>query len=231
MKKIKLLTIFLFTVLISNASVESSYRKMKRDQKTREQMRENGDTLNFGNTLIFCGIIFIGLVWYGYFTNKKNEKEKLEKTKKINIIVNKFCNIFDIDELKYYELKNSNKFPVKHISLDDLILLKSILADFDTINDVDNYKHIEDIIKLYERYFVLLNKYDNNKEKTYNIFTKNYFIGMTKDELLDARNSEPTKKELEKLKTKEKEIWIYGNKSSGDIFTFENNILIKFTDR
>jgi hypothetical protein len=53
---------------------------------------------------------------------------------------------------------------------------------------------------------------------------------MTKEELKDGRG-EPTKIELEKLKTKTKELWIYGNKNSGDVFIFENDLLVKYIDR
>lgn len=74
-----------------------------------------------------------------------------------------------------------------------------------------------------------MGKYD--EEKANKLYNQEFYIGMTKEELIDSKNSQPDKIEIEKLKTKTKEIWIYGNKSSGDIFIFENELLARFKDR
>jgi hypothetical protein len=42
---------------------------------------------------------------------------------------------------------------------------------------------------------------------------------------------EPDKIEIEELKTKTKKIFIYGNKTSGDVLVFENGKLARFKDR
>lgn len=62
------------------------------------------------------------------------------------------------------------------------------------------------------------------------IYGKQFFLGMTKDQLNDAQGR-PDKIETAVLKTKTKETWIYGNKNSGDIFVFENELLVSFKDR
>lgn len=63
------------------------------------------------------------------------------------------------------------------------------------------------------------------------LFNQQFFIGMTKDQLVDSKGYSPDKTEIEQLKTKTKETWVYGNKNSGDIFVFENEVLTKFKDR
>ena len=51
-----------------------------------------------------------------------------------------------------------------------------------------------------------------------------YWIGMTEEQLIDAKG-QPDKIDLEQLKTKTKKIYIYGNKSSGDVFNFVDGVL------
>lgn len=58
-----------------------------------------------------------------------------------------------------------------------------------------------------------------------------YFIGMTPEQLMDSKERKPDSIEVQQLKTKTKEIWVYGNKNSGDWFVFENGIAVKITDR
>jgi hypothetical protein len=57
-----------------------------------------------------------------------------------------------------------------------------------------------------------------------------YFLGMTIEQLVDCKGN-PTKIEQEVLKTKTKTIYIYGNKSSGDVFVFVDGELERFKDR
>ncbi|MGL5892403.1 MAG: hypothetical protein ACRC3B_21105, partial [Bacteroidia bacterium] len=75
---------------------------------------------------------------------------------------------------------------------------------------------------------VFISKYGNDKGVM--LFNKQFFLGMTKEELTDSAG-DPDKIETEVMKTKIKEIWIYGNKSSGDIFVFEDGLLTRFKDR
>lgn len=94
-----------------------------------------------------------------------------------------------------------------------------------------NKKELEEQIRVRkeEKKNSLIKKY--GEEKGMKLFNEQYFLGMTKEELLDSKEYEPDKIETEVLKTKTKETWIYGNKSSGDVFVFENDILTKIKDR
>jgi len=107
-------------------------------------------------------------------------------------------------------------------------------------NDVDNCeeimtqlnsmeaKEVGDIVNDLIRQAELILKYGGDLAQK--IIKKEYFLGMTPEHLVDSRG-EPTKIETEVLKTKTKLIYIYGNKSSGDIFTFVNDELEKYVDR
>lgn len=63
------------------------------------------------------------------------------------------------------------------------------------------------------------------------IYNRKFFLGMTTTQLIYAKRSEADKKEVTESKGKRKETWIFGNKSSGDIFVFEDGICVKITDR
>lgn len=63
------------------------------------------------------------------------------------------------------------------------------------------------------------------------LINENYFIGMTMEQLLDSKERQPDSVETQQLKTKTKEIWVYGSKSSGDWFVFEDGKAVKITDR
>ena len=79
-----------------------------------------------------------------------------------------------------------------------------------------------------ERIATIHSKY--GVEKGDMILNKQFFLGMTREELLDSAG-QPTKKETEVMKTKTKETWIYGNKTSGDVFVFEKDVIVRFKDR
>jgi hypothetical protein len=79
-----------------------------------------------------------------------------------------------------------------------------------------------------QRYDGLITKY--GQEKGNKIYNKEFFLGMTEEELIDSVGV-ADKVEEEVMKTKTKITWIYGNKSSGDVFVFENGMLARFKDR
>jgi hypothetical protein len=79
-----------------------------------------------------------------------------------------------------------------------------------------------------EKYDLLHKKYPD--EIAIKLFNQDYWIGMTIEQLQDAKG-QPTKIEEEVLKTKTKRIFIYGNKSSGDVFNFVDGVLERFKDR
>ena len=83
---------------------------------------------------------------------------------------------------------------------------------------LDKAKWEEEIVKKY------------GKEIAEKIFNHDYFLGMTEEQLIDCKGK-PTKIEQEVLKTKTKVTYIYGNKNSGDVFTFVNGELERFKDR
>jgi len=99
-----------------------------------------------------------------------------------------------------------------------------ILKELDSMNSNEMEYIVNDLI----RQIHLIRKYGG--ELAQKIIKKEYFLGMTPEHLVDSRG-EPTKIETEVLKTKTKLIYIYGNKSSGDIFTFVNDELERFLDR
>lgn len=75
---------------------------------------------------------------------------------------------------------------------------------------------------------LLLLKY--SAEEVLKLLKHEYWIGMTEEQLVDAKGK-PDKIEVEQMKTKTKRIYIYGNKSSGDVFNFVNGTLERFKDR
>jgi len=57
-----------------------------------------------------------------------------------------------------------------------------------------------------------------------------YFINMTEEMVIESVGR-PTRIEEEVMKTKTKNTYIYGNKSSGDVLVFEEGKLVRFKDR
>lgn len=63
------------------------------------------------------------------------------------------------------------------------------------------------------------------------LFNHQYFIGMSKEQLLDTKG-EPQKRETEVTAKGEKETFIYGNsKQAADWFVLENSTVVKFVDK
>ena len=67
-------------------------------------------------------------------------------------------------------------------------------------------------------------------EEVEKMITGNYWPGMTEEQLLLMRG-EPDKIESEMLKTKINKYYIYGTKSAGDVFVFNEGKLERFKDR
>lgn len=97
-----------------------------------------------------------------------------------------------------------------------------------SISFIDFDSKLNSCIELNKRWHYILDKY--GYEIAQKIIDHKYWIGMTKEQLIDAKG-EPTKIETEQLKTKTKETFIYGYKSSGDYFVFENGFATKIVDR
>lgn len=81
-----------------------------------------------------------------------------------------------------------------------------------------------------KKFLFLKDKYDI--QIAVKLINGEYWIGMTKDQVLDAKGRKPDNIEKEHLKTRTKEIWYYGQyKSSSDVFVFVDGITEKITDR
>jgi len=132
-------------------------------------------------------------------------------TEFIDTTIEKFSLIDSISDLK------------QHISnYSDLISSLEIADIIDVRRTVISARaQIERSLRLEEKY---------GEEIAQKLIDQNYFLGMTEEQLIDSKG-EPTKIETEVMKTKTKVIYIYGNKSSGDVFNFVNGELERFTDR
>lgn len=126
-------------------------------------------------------------------------------------------------------------------------IIQTVITKFELIDGLDKYSDVFDnipdvkkqiepqsidnvrlIIKQVERHKGLIDKY--GEEIADRLVKHDYFLGMTEEQLLDCKG-QPTKIEREEMKTKTKIIYIYGNKSSGDVFVFVNGVLERFKDR
>lgn len=169
---------------------------------------------NLGDYIFFILWSLFLLIYYINYL-KKSKKLKAETLEKENIIelIDKSIleSGFEIEEWASLKLKCKNL---------DLQYTKLIA------NKISN------LIKVEERNFKIRKKYSNLlcDFDIENIINNKYFLGMSQQMLLDSLG-QPTKMEEEILKTKHKVIYIYGNKSSGDIFTFVNNKLTSIKDR
>jgi hypothetical protein len=103
-----------------------------------------------------------------------------------------------------------------------------IASKLGTLNSSQLLKIFDLAKKQKQRFDYLLSKYNENQ--VIKIMNHEYWIGMTEEQLLDCKGK-PDKIDLEQLKTKTKKIYIYGNKSSGDVFNFVDGILERFKDR
>lgn len=245
MKKLLLTLTFIFYTLAINASgIFSKYRAVKRDIRTANEIGHLGG----GSGIMILGLsVLIILIIFSIYLNIKRIRTKKEVDKilfdfelKNNIIVSsiknwdvikKYFDGKDIDwtneRLKYTldtynKVKECENLMGKGLNINNWEEVKDIgyKGDISYINKTfDTLKHFE----------FLVEKYD--KEKANKLYNQEFYIGMTKEELIDSKNSKPDKIEIETLKTKTKEIWIYGNKSSGDVFIFENELLARFKDR
>jgi hypothetical protein len=128
----------------------------------------------------------------------------------------------------YFRLKNTIlklRTELLEINSKDSILC----IEVKNIQITEAYKnYLIDSIKTIKKLHELKNSLGSS-QMALTIYNKQYFIGMSTEMLILMRGL-PTKTETEKS-TSEKLIFIYGNKSSGDIFYFTDNKLTKFKDR
>jgi hypothetical protein len=106
-----------------------------------------------------------------------------------------------------------------------LFIIASLIILFIVLKVIDDKKKTAAIEAERQR---LIDKYGIDIATM--LLNHQYFIGMTEEQLVDSKGK-PNKIETEVLKTKSKATYIYGNKSSGDYFVFENGKATKIVDR
>ena len=237
MKSLKYTLTLVITLIVFNvfSSMESDYRRAKRDAKTREEISKD-DGFRNGVLYMIIAVVGIGVILMIQQKNKvkntenKYESDYLNEIEKLSILfkVNKE-DLKEMLEIGIFDFTIDTNFDVKLLDppINNLFTIKR--------NQGGKYEKTYNHLLILKQGVIdtihktkLVDKY--GEEKGSQIFNNQYYIGMTKEELKDGRG-EPTKIELERLKTKTKELWIYGNKNSGDVFIFENDLLVKFIDR
>jgi len=187
--------------------------------------------------LVTLGII--GLLIIIISGNKILKKKLSETIKKINHLNGRVDISVIESDLKKMSSSKWDKYVddinIKFQLIDKLSTIKDEIKNYnEVISDLEKSskeqvkKKVTQIIdeKILEE--DLKSKY--GEEIATKLINRDYFIGMTEDQLLFCRGK-ATKTEQEVLKTKTKIIHIYGNKNSGDIFTFVNGELERFVVR
>lgn len=244
----KHLILILAIVLATTYTAQTTGHKKKHHKQTTEQVVQKADTskkivtppIDNGPTLkelqdarINRGLITIGCVVFAiillsviYDKRKKNklnqanldriEEENRKKAKIIEEETNKKTTIIEeinqayskkeiLDENYSYLKTNFNQFTFAQLN-SDFTVAKNKKSHLDYLNS----------------------KY--SEQEVTKILNHEYWIGMTEEQLVDAKGK-PSQIDLEQLKTKTKKIYIYGNKSSGDVFNFVDGVLERFKDR
>lgn len=243
MKKVKLMMMTLMMSLCLsnnlNASIESSYRKIKRDAKTRHEMANDADVKSGTAILLLgCGLILLIGTPLVIINNRKVKKLHEETRKKKDILILDISKLLNIHNTELVDSFSKNKIKAS-ISLDiqefDFELFDLKIKEFGQLLKIDNISNnyqllinIQNALKQELKKSNLIEKY--GEDIGLKIFNHEYFVGMSKEQLIECKGK-PNKIETEVLKTKTKEIYIYGNKSSGDIFNFVDGKLERFKDR
>jgi hypothetical protein len=103
----------------------------------------------------------------------------------------------------------------------------------DVINEDTPFEDIESayevLNRIVDKYRPLVAKYD--REMVNKIGMGMYWVGMSEENLTDMKGyptNVETKVDKSGITTK---VYVYGNKQTGDILTFENGVLVTYTDR
>jgi len=244
--KILLLLLVLSISTYSYSNMESNYRRSVRDAKTRMIMQNDTSYKDKTTLIVSIGfIVFVFIVFNITSKNKQKHQQKINNDKLYNII-NRFARELKITYDDLMDCINNGKCNFNYELTDDSINnLKLIMVEINSINkySVDNFINTKNVLtaivedieknisntKLKERQNTILLKYGEDKGNK--ILNQQFQLGWTMLDILESKRCEPTTKETEVMATKTKEIWIYGNKSSGDTFTFVNGLLERFKDR
>jgi hypothetical protein len=140
------------------------------------------------------------------------------------------------------QLLRSKEEEVKKWKLEARENIKLRLSDGSVLDDEANqfYGMIEDsnfgyVQDSYDRLIEKANRRVEwrkrySSEDVENMISGNYWQGMSEEQLIFMRG-QPEKIESELLKTKVNKYYIYGSKSSGDVFVFNEGKLERFKDR
>lgn len=171
----------------------------------------SADTKDDGTNLLWIiggsalGLIILALYWGAQSAKKKRLEEEAQVAKMKN----------DLDTA----LKNKEIYEEHY---------KELNAFINFSNRDRFHKSFDNAKTIKRRHDYLRSKYSESEVQK--MLNHEYWIGMTEEQLIDAKG-QPDKIDLEQLKTKTKKIYIYGNKSSGDVFNFVDGLLERFKDR
>ena len=226
----KCIILFLAIVLTTTFSGQTHGHKKKHHDKKTEQVAPKVDTTKIvadtvstastsvstdtknddSNLLwIICGSaigIIILALFLGAQSSKKKKLAEEERIAKLKSDLTTALQNKEIYEDHYKELSGVVT-SIKH---------DQFLKNFDKAKT------------LKQRHDYLRSKYSESEVQK--MLNNEYWIGMTEEQLIDAKG-QPDKIDIEQLKTKTKKIYIYGNKSSGDVFNFVDGLLERFKDR
>ncbi len=164
-------------------------------------------------------------------------KDDIFKDEDFNSKLDKLCLLINISKLELINIIKGEKININiNIGIDlnnfkriyEEILVNTGLDVEYKIRFKNFYNQIVRSINSELKKINLIEKYGEIQGN--NLFKGIYELGITEQILIDSKG-EPSKIETEVLKTKTKKTYIYGNKSSGDIFIFENGLLTKIIDR
>lgn len=161
------------------------------------------------NWIIIGGVVFAAIlaIWYGKQSEEDRKvRARIEEENRLHLI-----NQIEEKVLNNPEVKIENWEELK---------TQCINGTISKVSQIDKY--IDRLIYLYKEY--------KTDEIVNNILEGICTLGMDEYMIREIKGS-PNKIDEEILKTKTKRIYIYGNKSSGDVLTFENGLLVKIIDR
>jgi hypothetical protein len=179
-------------------------------------------------SVIIIGIIFV-IILIVYNNHKQKQKKRVIGKEIAKELTKGILKSIDstITEKNSIQDKIDLAFNLNEIKESHKTIIYSKLNS-DNWRDYDFDKLIDICKNLVSHENQIISKY--GLEIGRKIINQNFWIGMTDEQLKDS-TGEPDKIEREILKTKTKEIYIYGNKSSGDYFVLENNLVTKIVDR
>jgi hypothetical protein len=222
MKYYCVMMLFVFASALNAQKHKKSHKKpadivilkkdsVKPDTMTRKPIqiavkKEDESWLTGGSIIVIIGCLTVLLILFLRANAVRNRKKEEERKERMRLEIEHALKTNEIWRSQY------NTLIVDLYSLDQYKISMAL-------NEAKTKKGRSDY---------LLSKY--TEEEVIRILKHEYWIGMTEEQLIDCKGK-PDKIELEQLKTKTKRIFVYGNKSSGDIFNFVDGKLERFKDR